>query len=243
LILNTKAPTLIPRPETSHIISLLADRILNSTSGNAGELRVADICTGSGCIALLLAHLLRTKLGTITGYDISNSAIELARDNAKKCNLEDKVTFRQGDIWDDGMISERVDMVVSNPPYIPRSQWDILPPGVKIYEDPRALIGDPAGLPDQENGIDGIKEGDGKGFAFYRRIAEILPDILVDQGSLSERGFEGLPRVAVEVGMGQAEDVREILRASGLQKTEIWEDQYQVQRMVVGWNYRPKGML
>jgi release factor glutamine methyltransferase len=234
LILSTRAPTLIPRPETAFITELLAQRIAISKATSPPDeiLRIADVCTGSGCIALLLNHLIREKSG-ITGYDISVEAIQLARDNAAWLNAGRNVDFQLGDIWKDGMIKGKVDMVVSNPPYIPLSEYNELPPGVKEYEDPRALIGDPGDLP----GATGTT-GDGRGLAFYRRLAEMLPDVLEMEATVKQKGWTGLPRVAVEVGMGQARDVRRIFEGTKweiIRRTEVWEDQYGVDRMVVGF--------
>jgi release factor glutamine methyltransferase len=244
LILRTRAPTLIPRPETAHIFTHLAQNILNSilhsNRPQSGILRLADICTGSGCIALLLSHLLQAHNTKITGYDISTEAIELAKENAKLLDIEDRVEFKYGDIFNHktmgGEGRGKVDMIVSNPPYIPRLEWEGLPHSVKSYEDSRALIGDPSDLPGAHV-LGKAARGEKKGLAFYRRIAEILPDVQEEDASLRDRGWEGLPRVAVEVGMGQAQEVRAILESvrGVVRRTEIWNDQFGVERMVVGW--------
>jgi release factor glutamine methyltransferase len=127
------------------------------------------------------------------------------------------------------------DLVVSNPPYIPRQEWEALSPSVRVWEDPRALVG--------ERDVGSY----GPGLAFYKRIADLLPLILVHQqhqhqhrqheDAVSSRGLlEGIPRVAVEVGVEQAGDVQAILRSSGvISRTAVWEDQYGRERLVVGW--------
>ena len=202
-------------------------------------MEIIDLCTGSGCIALLLAHLLGPALRRVRGYDLSPQAIRLAHENAHRCGLVSRVEMAVGDVFDEAIVGEmgnQVDMVVSNPPYIPRRAWAGLPTSVKGYEDPRALIGDPEDVPSsaEEKGAG----GGGRGLAFYRRIAEILPLVLSPEEELRARGWEGMPRVAVEVGKCQAAEVADILRSGAggmVRETGVWEDQYGQQRMVVGW--------
>lgn len=211
LTLRTRAPVLIPRPETAHITQLLADSILEEQSqpGHEGGLEVVDLCIGSGCIALLLGHLLGPRVKRIRGYDISSEAISLAKDNVRSHGMNN-VQIKLGDIFDTTLVDEigKVDLVVSNPPYIPSNQWEGLPSSVRNHEDKVALLG-----------------GGEKGLAFYERIAEMIPHLLKPNG-----------KVAVEVGPGQAQDVAEILqRRGGLGRTDVWHDQFGRKRMVVGW--------
>jgi len=214
--LKARAPVLIPRPETAFITELVTNSIASRPEHEQQEVDVVDLCTGSGCIALLLAHLLGPKLRRVRGYDISTEALELAQENARHHKLDDIVKIQHGDIFDSKLVKEigKVDVVVSNPPYIPMNEWRRLPRGVREYEDPRALIGDPAG-----------GEGDDQGLTFYRHIAGMLPHVLKPTG-----------QVAVEIGLGHARDVRMILTdRGGMRRTEVWKDLFGVKRMVVGW--------
>jgi len=232
---------LIPRPETAYITDLLADAIRTQTANARRPLRVLDLCSGSGCIALLLKHRLDTSID-ISGADVSPHALSLARENARALDLE--VEFKHVDIWHDADLRTlaEVDLLVSNPPYIPRAEWDQLDRGVKEYEDPGALVGDPEDLPGAGTGAQpeySIRgQPDGRGLAFYRRIAKILPALLSTQTEIQAAGWAGIPRVAVEVGHDQADEVSHIFGSGTvgeISKMEAWLDQYDVPRMVVGW--------
>jgi methylase of polypeptide subunit release factors len=227
---------LIPRSETAHITSLLARRISQSCRSSSQPLDIVDLCSGSGCISLLLAHLLRSS-ARLTGIDISPDAIALAKENAVSTGLQ--VSYEQGDLWEDGFLPRKVDILVSNPPYIPRREWDSLYESVKTYEDPLALIGDPQDVPGTRPPSSGdIYSNDGKGLAFYRRIAQLLPGVLTSDDDVQKKGWAQLPRVAVEIGYGQAKDVQEILTSQSgglIRRVEVWDDEYGVERMVVGW--------
>lgn len=235
-----RAPTLIPRPETAHITDLLIQSLRKVKPG----ISILDICTGSGCIALLLQHHLG-RTARVKGVDISHEAIELAQDNASRLGLD--VWFHRMDIWDDEITREKAHLVVANPPYIPRRDWNTLDIGVRMFEDPRALIGDPVDLPNipatplnpdsSPESEKAASRSDGEGLSFYRRIADLLDDVLLDEALLCEVASPAIPRVAVEVGMGQAKDVADILMTSDrVSRTEVWLDQYDVERMVVGYS-------
>lgn len=104
---------------------------------------VADVCTGSGCIALALArHLPRAS---VVGTDLSAEALELASLNAGALTLDNRVEWRQGNLLEP-LGSQRFDFLVSNPPYIPDFEWDAVPANVRNYEPHTALRGGPDGL-------------------------------------------------------------------------------------------------
>lgn len=220
---------------------LLADVIRKHAVEARRPLRILDLCSGSGCISLLLKHRLGSAID-ISGADISPHALSLSRENAETLDLD--VKFNHVDVWRDADVRGlgKVDLLVSNPPYIPRAEWDQLDKGVREYEDPGALVGDPDELPGAETAatIGRSMRGppDGRGLAFYRRIAEILPTILTSQAEVQASGWAGIPRVAVEVGHDQANEVSHIFgkaREGSVLRTEAWQDQYDIPRMVVGW--------
>ena len=128
---------LIPRPETEHLVEWLIKNLpLNGI--------FADLCTGSGCIAIsALAH--RKDL-TALAVDISDKALELAKENAVLNGVSDRITFVQADILNDDFLSERkFDVIVSNPPYIKSDVIDTL--SVQVNYEPRiALDGGNDGL-------------------------------------------------------------------------------------------------
>lgn len=244
LTLLTRPPTLIPRPETEQWTSDLADKLLRrAASYNISSFKLLDLCTGSGCIPLLLCHLLDIQgINTAAlGIDISPSACQLARDNyaSTSLSLNSSVDIQQVDIFDDNcwqsvamafrgpklrhIVAEQdslqLDVVTANPPYIPMDQWLRLPPEVKDWEDPIALLGDPL----SRGGDDCTASSRGtKGLTFYRRIRDLLssPNVLSPHSIL-----------AMEVGDGQAGDVTKIFRRD-FGRAEIWKDLWGKERAV-----------
>lgn len=221
------------------------------------DVRVLDLYTGSGAIALLLAHELRSSPRhagrsaewdrehegnvRVLGVDINPLAIDLASLNREKTGLTREVEFVQGDALsptDLDMLDGRPHLVVANPPYIPMDEYEGLPDSVKEWEDVDALLGD--GERGQEVG-DRVRAD---GLAHYRALARNLSDLLGVDPEVTSLGLDndwddaGLPRVAVEVGDGQAGRVRRIMELESrgvIGRTECWMDMYGKERMVVGW--------
>jgi release factor glutamine methyltransferase len=137
--LEVSRDVLIPRPDTEIIVEEALD-ICRKT--DSPELRIADIGTGSGAIALALAKELAASL--IVATDISAAALAQAKRNAGALNLESRIDFRQGDLFEpvDGLF----DMIISNPPYISVKDYENLPDGVKAYEPSMALLAGETGL-------------------------------------------------------------------------------------------------
>jgi len=222
LNLLVRPPVLIPRPETEDWTIKLTNFISPTPRR---PVSVLDLCTGSGCIPLLLCHLWPPGSTRAYGVDISPDAIQLAKDNAVECGIPmDKALSKSqnvftpyvADIRDDSFMNTLklpYDLITSNPPCIPRREYDELHPSVKNFEDPRALLGDP---PDTESR---------DGLSFYRFIAQLVSQ----KETLSPDGL-----VALEVGEGQAEVVQKILRErGGMRKTDIWLDPWGNQRVVI----------
>lgn len=142
--------TLIPRPETEELI----DYILSDHKEE--KLRLLDIGTGSGCIAVTFAR--ERKGAEVIGIDISSAAIDTARENARLLQTEN-ITFIQADILSESqseqMISGKFDLIVSNPPYIMEKEKDSMEKNVLGYEPGSALF-----VPDHDP------------LLFYRRIAQ-----------------------------------------------------------------------
>jgi release factor glutamine methyltransferase len=124
---------LIPRPDTEIIVEEALDVYRKISSS---EIRILDIGTGSGAIALALAKEISNAI--ITATDISADTLELARENAGALNLQDKIDFRQGDLFEP--VEGIFDIIVCNPPYIPEEEYKMLPAGVKDYEPEIALL-------------------------------------------------------------------------------------------------------
>jgi release factor glutamine methyltransferase len=212
----------------------LAEEITKSStpnSTNSTPLQLLDLCSGSGCIPLLLAHELRNQLDRAVGVDISSKAIRLATENAE-CLEMTNVRFFQNDIMRKNALCEiqaathsKVAILTANPPYISQADWEALPNSVKRYEDSRALLGD-------------LEGQSGRGLAFYHRIAELLPSLLLGEEEMGNDGWRGSPRVMLEIGETQGQEVVKIVAQAGegmFTRTEIWKDQSGKDRAVVGW--------
>lgn len=159
---------LIPRPETEELVSEVLKVVKNTD-------KVLDLCTGSGAIALVI----NKKSGaSVTATDISEAALEVAKENFKQ--FDAAVETRLIDLYGD--LSEKFDIIVSNPPYIKTEEIDTLDKEVKDYEPRIALDGGEAGLD------------------FYRRICEGAKQRLSEHGKLF-----------LEAGYGEAEEIKKML--------------------------------
>ena len=219
LDLLCRPPVLIPRSETAHVFSRLASEL-----GTGAGLRILDLCTGSGCVALLLSTLLAGRLDHIWAVDISVPALELAKDNATRTGVGN-VSFLHGDIADPTFRNEMriktggVDLIVSNPPYLTTEEWEAAPHSVQAFEDPRALVGQ--GSPNDRYGV-----------SFYSVLADWVNDL-----SRFDRN-DSLPSFAFEIGSGQADAARRVIAeglGGGAGRMEVWLDQFELDRAVVGW--------
>lgn len=188
---------LIPRPETEELV----EGILRRTSVHfpgAEKLHVVDVGTGSGAIAITLA--LENPRFDVSAVDIAEKSIQVAKQNAK--DLGANVEWLHGDLL--APVTRKIDILVSNPPYIPDWEIETLSPVVKDHEPMRALAG----------GKDGLD--------FYRRL---INDI---QCLLNNRAL-----IAFEIGAGQGEDVKCLLeQALPEAKVEVVYDINGKDRMV-----------
>ncbi len=178
---------LIPRPETEELVVGVLDRVKKHFGADGEKLSVVDVGTGSGAIAITLA--LENSCLAVKATDIAGESLEVAMDNAE--SLEADVEFLQGDLLLPFIEQDiKVDVVVSNPPYIPQKEYEGLSTVVRDFEPYRALVG----------GVSGLE--------FYERFMDELPKVL------KERAI-----VAFEVGMGQGEDVKALLEKTFPQAT------------------------
>ena len=187
---------LIPRPETEELV-LWAEQC----AADHRNPRILDVCTGSGCIAIVLAaHLPQAK---VTALDISHAALETARRNASMNGV--RIRFIEDDAMN-GMTSlagETFDIIVSNPPYIPHSEIESMHVNVTRYEPHEALFVD-----------------DADPLVFYRAIARTARTMLSEGGSL-----------LFEVHEAWAERTAEMLRGEGFGQTEVRNDLFGKPRM------------
>ncbi len=128
---------LIPRPETE----LLVEAILN-VARSTFHLHLADVGTGSGCIAVTLAKHMPTA--RVYAIDLSPDALELARLNAQRNGVSDRITFLCGDLLEP--LPAPVHIIAANLPYVTTGEWETLPPNIRLHEPRLALDGGADGL-------------------------------------------------------------------------------------------------
>lgn len=138
LPLRITPDVLIPRPETEHLVEAAIARLQNLPAP-----RIVDVGTGSGAIAIALAHSL--PHAEIVALDISHPALAVAQLNAKENGVAENILFVESDLLT-VVASERFDAVVSNPPYVALSERASLAREVRDFEPPQALFAGPTGL-------------------------------------------------------------------------------------------------
>ena len=172
---------LIPRPETE----LLVEKTVEAAAGRKDPVRILDLCTGSGCVAIAVCRAL-TKSGfdcRIVASDISAAALDVAGKNAIRIGLAQNINFVKSDLF--GSIEGRFDVIVSNPPYIAGFEFGTLQK--EVLKEPRIAL---------DGGEDGLD--------FYRKIVRAAPDFLNSGGHL-----------LFEIGFGQLAEIRKIMEADG----------------------------
>ena len=137
---------LIPRPETEHVIEVALERL---GPRRTEPLRIADVGTGSGCIAIALAH--EFPGAELVATDISPAALNYAHRNAARHNVSDRIQFLESDVLEaaiepPGRSESRFDLIVSNPPYVGRNDAASLPREVLEHEPAEALFAGDDGL-------------------------------------------------------------------------------------------------
>jgi release factor glutamine methyltransferase len=143
---------LIPRPETEHVIEVALERLgprgikINMRTGETSPpLRIADVGTGSGCLAVALAHEL--PHAEVFATDVSSAALDVARRNAARHGVSNRIHFLEGDLLGPTTISPgSFDLIVSNPPYVARAEAGTLAREVREHEPHAALFGGPSGV-------------------------------------------------------------------------------------------------
>jgi release factor glutamine methyltransferase len=163
------AGVLIPRPETEHLIEVALER-LGARRGEA--LRIADVGTGSGCIAVALAHEL--PRAEIIATDISARALEYARRNAARHGVSDRIQFFEANLLESGIdlaaSRKGFDLVASNPPYVGRNDEACLPREVREHEPAEALFAGETGVENYPALIEQAREHLSAGGIFVAEI-------------------------------------------------------------------------
>lgn len=193
LTLKCDRRALIPRPETEELVTRVLGYLNAETQRRRGGL-IVDVGTGTGAIVLSLAKEFRGEAAFL-GTDVSEDAIALAKENAVRCGLGDRVKFAVADGLDDFDEPQCVDVIVSNPPYIETAVCETLDPRVKDFEPRLALDGGTSGLD------------------FYERYLSDAVNLLKPGGA-----------VFFEIGENQGEAVRQLMFDCGFNDIRIEKD-------------------
>ncbi|MGM9686719.1 MAG: peptide chain release factor N(5)-glutamine methyltransferase [Bacteroidaceae bacterium] len=197
--LKVSPAVLIPRPETEELVN----EVLNAAA-DGKSLRILDIGTGSGCIALAIKKLL--PKAEVTAWDISTEALRVARNNAEQLGLD--ICFEQRDILSTNLsvMSEVFDLIVSNPPYICRQESELMERRVTDFEPHAALF-----VPDDDP------------LLFYRAITRFASVALRAGGQLF-----------FEINRRFGGQVCELMRREGFEGVTLKTDQFDNPRIVYG---------
>jgi release factor glutamine methyltransferase len=194
---------LVPRRDTETLVEVA----LRAARALPASIRVLDLCTGSGAVAIALASEL--PAAQVTATDASADALAVARANVERHQLGDRVTLLEGDLFAPLPAGAGFDIIVSNPPYVPRGDLAGLPPEVRA--EPRlALDGGPDGLD------------------VIRRLVAAAPAFLAAGGAL-----------AVEHGFDQGEPVRALFTRAGLVEVATARDLAGQERITAGRKVAP----
>jgi release factor glutamine methyltransferase len=188
---------LIPRPETE----LLLETALDLCPDRSAALTIADVGTGSGCLAVSLAR--EYPAARVVASDVSSRALEVARRNALRHGVADRIEFVQTDLLT--AVPDRFDLIVANPPYIPDREQATLQPEVRDYEPAMALFGGSDGLTVirklleqsaarlKSGGILAFEFGDGQAAAVSSLTSSVQDLILMGLW----KDLQGIPRAAI----------------------------------------------
>lgn len=188
-VFKSDSRALIPRPETETLVeNVLACEDVWSLQSPA----VVDVGTGTGCMVVTLA--IARPTGEYSAIDVSEGALELAQENASILGVEKKIKFVQGDLLK-GVRASSLDMVVSNPPYVPTHEIETLQSDIRDHEPRLALDGGPDGM---------------------SVISKLVPQA---HGCLRPGGW-----LFLEIGEDQGERVRALMRNGGFEEIGIRKD-------------------
>ena len=194
LTLKCDRRALIPRPETEELVTRVLSHLHSRLSSSVSRPLVVDVGTGTGAIILALAEEFSGN-AVFLGTDVSEDAIALAKENAAKCGLAEKVKFAVMDGLDEFDEPQCVDVIVSNPPYIESAVCETLDPRVKDFEPRLALDGGASGLD------------------FYERYLSDAVNLLKPGGA-----------VFFEIGESQGEAVKKLMFDCGFDEIKIEKD-------------------
>lgn len=169
-----------PRPDSESLIEL----VFKTFPDKNQKLKIVELGVGSGCLIITL--LQSYKMASATGVDVSSAALKVCQKNAETRQVQTRLNLCESNLFTALTQNEKFDLIISNPPYIPSHEIEILEPEVKIYEPRIALDG----------GQDGLD--------FYKKIATQASDFLKENG-----------KIILEIGFGQREEIVQIFLENG----------------------------
>lgn len=183
---------LVPRPETE-LLAEHAWKFLGTLSSGPERISVLDFGTGSGCLAIALAT--KCPAAEVHAVDISAEALVVARKNAEIHGVTGRIVFHHGDGFSGVPLGLKLDLIVTNPPYIPTGEIETLEPEVREF-DPRAAL---------DGGLDGLD--------YYRHLSASASAFLKPNG-----------RIMMELGDEQAPAIKQIFSSQGWRNIEVAQD-------------------
>lgn len=201
--ITVQAPILIPRPETEEWCQKLIGQLKNTQQQ---QFKLLDLCSGTGCIALSVAHAF--PCADVTALDINLQACKLIELN-KKNNKISNCTIIESDLFTQLPPEKKYSIITANPPYITHDEWHELNPNVKNWESPQALVA-------QNNGLEIIE-----------RIVTTAPQYLAAP-------IDGAAQVWIEIGAGQGAAVTQLFKKAGYRTCVVLNDCYGKNRVVTG---------
>ncbi len=205
LDLEVNQNVLIPRPETELLVEQVVNNIKQLTK-NKKDLRILELGTGSGAISLALAKKVKNKKLKVKIFtsDISEKALNIAKENAKRLGFKEEIEFRQGDLTEPWR-GEKFDFIVANLPYIPHEEMKTLALDIHHWEPRIALDGGKAGLEIYERLLEQacdhlnvnyqmfLEIGIGQGKVIRNLTAKYLPGSQVE----IKRDYSDIDRIAI----------------------------------------------
>lgn len=201
LELDVNPAVFIPRPETELLVESVAQLISVERQAT-----IVDVCTGSGCLAVAIARL--RPYARVFAIDLSNASLDVARQNAARHAVGERITWLEGDLLgalEGQQLEGRIDVIVSNPPYIAEPDWETLQPEVRLFEPRGALVAGPQGT------------------EMHERLLDEAGQYLSPGGVL-----------IMEIGAGQAHEVRRIVdQISGYRFHQLVYDAAGLERVAI----------
>ncbi len=200
-------PILIPRPETEEWCINIVNQLKQLHNKN---LTILDLATGSGCIALTLAH--HFPHSEIIATDISTTALKLAQNNCMHNNIHNLLLI-ESDLFEKIPTSKKCDIIVANPPYIAESEKKDMDESVTLWEDNNALFA-------LDNGL-----------AIIKNIIDQAPRYIQHNAEMKQYN---IPQIVIEIGYQQGHAVEQYMISAHYNDVQIYKDLEKKDRVVVG---------